>query len=108
MRFLQLAAENNCGPFFVAGSVPGINAKNYYCGTINRDGLTGLALDTSVDLSTPGSSWPKDEIGLDRTIILNSLEVSLDIGDYTLNSVTGTFKDRSRDMRELLPGELLW
>ena len=108
VRFLQLAAENNCGPFFTPGANPSITrARNYYCGTITRAGLTGLALDTSVDLSTPGASWPKDDMGLDRYVILNSLEISVDIGDYTLGSVTGTFKDRTRDMRELLPGELL-
>ena len=107
VRFLQLAAQNNCGPAFAPGSVPGITAKNYYCGTITRDGLTGLALDTSVDLSTPGASWPKNDMGLDRYINLNSLEISVDIGSYSLSSVTGAFKDRTRDMRELLPGELL-
>ena len=107
VRFLQLAAQNNCGPFFQAGSVPGITAKNYYCGTITRAGLTGLALDTSVDLSTPGASWPKDDMGLDRNINLNSLEINVEIGGYTLSSVTGTFKDDTTDMRELLPGELL-
>ena len=64
-------------------------------------------MDTSVDQSTPGASWPKDDFGLDRYVFLNSLEMSLDIGDYTLNSVTGTFKDRTRDMRDFLPGELL-
>lgn len=107
-QFLQLAAENNCGPFFAAGSVPGIRARNYYCGTLTRDGLTGLAVDTSVDMSTPGSSWPKDDMGLDRYILLNSLEVNVEIGDYTLSSVTGAFKDRTRDMREFLPGEFLF
>ncbi|WP_446831249.1 TonB-dependent receptor [Candidatus Foliamicus sp.] len=107
VRFLQLAAENNCGPFFAPGSIPGITARNYYCGTITRAGLTGLALDTSVDLSTPGASWPKDSMGLERAVNLNSLDVSVELGDYTLNSVTGTFKDDTQDMRELLPGELL-
>ena len=108
VRFLQLAAENNCGPFFTQESSPGITPKTYYCGTITRAGLTGLALDTSVNLSTPGASWPKDDMGLEREINLNSLEVNVDIGDYTLSSVTGAFKDRTKDMRELLPGELLF
>ena len=106
-RFLQLASQNNCGPFFVPGSVPGVTAKNYYCGTITRAGLTGLALDTSVDLSTPGASWPKDKMGLEREVNLNSLDVTIELGDYTVSSTTGTFKDKTQDMRELLPGELL-
>ena len=46
-------------------------------------------------------------MGLDRRINLNSLEVNIDIGDYSLSSVTGAFKDDTDDMRELLPGELL-
>lgn len=109
VRFLQLAAENNCGPFFsLDNAEAGITrARRYYCGTITRGGLTGTALDTSVDLATPGASWPKDDMGLDRYILLNSLDVNIDLGDYTLSSLTGTFKDRTRDMRELLPGELL-
>ncbi len=107
VRFLQLAAENNCGPFFSRDTVPGITPKSYYCGAITRAGLTGLAVDTSVDLSTPGASWPKDDMGLDRHINLNSLDINVEIGGYTLSSLTGAFKDDTAEMRELLPGELL-
>ena len=107
VRFLQLAAENNCGPFFSRDTVPGITPKSYYCGAITRAGLTGLAVDTSVDLSTPGASWPKDDMGLDRQINLNSLDINVEIGGYTLSSLTGAFKDDTAEMRELLPGELL-
>ena len=44
VRFLQVAAENNCGPFFTRESSPGITPKSYYCGTITRAGLTGTGV----------------------------------------------------------------
>lgn len=107
VSFLQLAERNNCGPFFDPSTAPDIRPTNYYCGTLSTDGLDALAVDTSVDLTAPGASWPKKDFGLTRSVNLNSLDIRVDVGGYTLSSLTGVFREDLENMSEQIPGELL-
>lgn len=46
-------------------------------------------------------------MGLDRTTELTTLNIDWDIGDYTLSSVTGRYREDTAELRELLTDELL-
>ena len=100
VRYMQLPSENNCGPW-------GVGDRNFYCGTLSRDGLPGQAIDTIVDSSIAGANWPKDSFGLEREVNLNSLEVTAELGDYTLSSLTGYVSEELERMRAFAPGQLL-
>ncbi|MCY4165780.1 MAG: TonB-dependent receptor [Gammaproteobacteria bacterium] len=100
VRYMQLPSENNCGPW-------GGGRSNFYCGTLSRDGLPNQSIDTTVDLSIAGANWPKDSFGLEREVNLNSLEVTAELGDYTLSSLTGYVSDEMERMRVFVPAQLL-
>ncbi len=98
--FLVKGEANNCGPF--DPTVP--RAADYYCGTLSRDLVSnGLSIDTS-DLV---DKRYKSELGVERFINMNTLEINVDIGDYTVTSVTGAYSENLQDMRELLTDEIL-
>ena len=111
---------NNCGPtinpndprFFDPADpqFAGVTPRSFYCGTLTTDLIPALGYDTTVDLTTPGSSWPTTEFGLERYVNLNSLTIEYDIGDYSLTSVTGAYNESfelMRDFQGYEPGTLL-
>ena len=100
VRYMQLPSENNCGPW-------GGGDRSFYCGTLTRAGLPGQSIDTSVNFGATGTSWPKDDLGLEREVNLSSLEVTAEFGDYTLSSVTGHVIDEQENMRVFVPAQLL-
>lgn len=100
-QFLIKGESNNCGPFDPA--VP--RAADYFCGTLSRDLVSnGVGIDTSdlVDKSL------KSELGLERFVNLTSLGIDIDIGEYTLSSVTGMYTENFAEMRELLTDEIFF
>ncbi len=101
VQFLVKGENNNCGPFTTNGVT---GTATYYCGTLTRDLISnGISIDTSpVEDMTY-----KDDMGLDRTTRLTSLNIDWDIGDYTLSSVTGQYSEDTEEMRELLTDEIL-
>ena len=99
--------KTNCGPFWDPANPPaefaGINVtpRSYFCGTLTADLLTDpLAIDTNVNVGAPGTSWPKTEYGLQRYLSLSTLNIDWDIGEYTLSSVTGSYKEKVDNMRD--------
>ena len=101
VQFLVKGENNNCGPFTTNGVM---GRSNYYCGTLSRDLITnGISIDTSPVEDTTY----KDDMGLDRTTQLTSLNIDWDIGGYTLSSVTGRYREDTEEMRELLTDEIL-
>ena len=100
VQFLVKGENNNCGPFTTNGVM---GTSNYYCGTLSRDLISnGIAIDTSPVEDTVY----KDNMGLDRTTELTSLNIDWDIGWYTLSSVTGQYREDTAELRELLTDEL--
>lgn len=101
VQFLVKGERNNCGPFTTNGVM---GRSNYYCGTLTRDLITnGIAIDTRPVEDTVY----KDDMGLDRTTELTSLNIDWDIGGYTLSSVTGRYREDTSELRELLTDEIL-
>ena len=101
VQFLVKGERNNCGPFTTNGVM---GRSNYYCGTLSRDLITnGIAIDTRPVEDTVY----KDDMGLDRTTELTSLNIDWDIGGYTLSSVTGRYREDTQELRELLTDEIL-
>ncbi len=101
VQFLVKGENNNCGPFTTNGVT---GSATYYCGTLSRDLISnGISIDTSPVADT---SY-KDDMGLDRTTELTSLNIDWDIGGYTVSSVTGQYREDTEEMRELLTDELL-
>ena len=101
VQFLVKGERNNCGPFTTNGVM---GRSNYYCGTLTRDLITnGIAIDTRPVEDTVY----KDDMGLDRTTELTSLNIDWDIGGYTLSSVTGRYREDTQELRELLTDEIL-
>lgn len=101
VQFLVKGERNNCGPFTTNGVM---GRSNYYCGTLTRDLISnGISIDTSPVADTTY----KDDMGLDRTTQLTSLNIDWDIGGYTLSSVTGRYREDTEEMRELLTDEIL-
>jgi len=101
VQFLVKGENNNCGPFTTDGVM---GRSNYYCGTLSRDLISnGISIDTSPLEDTTY----KDDMGLDRTTQLTSLNIDWDIGGYTLSSVTGQYREETEEMRELLTDEIL-
>ena len=101
VQFLVKGEKNNCGPFTTNGVM---GRSNYYCGTLSRDLISnGISIDTS----PPEDFVYKDNMGLDRTTELTSLNIDWDIGGYTLSSVTGRYREDTAELRELLTDELL-
>ena len=99
VQFLVKGENNNCGPF-------GTGTANYYCGTLTRDLISnGVSIDTSPLEDTS----IKSDLGLDRRISFNSLNVDWDLGGsgYTLTSVTGRYTEKTEELRELLTDEIL-
>lgn len=108
--FTTRSTDNNCGPFFDPATAPGVTPLPYFCGTLSTDLIPPLGYDTSVDLTLPGATWPTTEFGLERYVNLNSLEISYDIGEFTLTSVTGSYGEsfeHLRDFQGYAPGNLL-
>lgn len=101
VQFLVKGENNNCGPFTTNGVT---GTANYYCGTLSR-GLISNGI--SIDTSPPEDTVYKDNMGLDRTTELTSLNIDWDIGGYTLSSVTGRYREDTAELRELLTDELL-
>ncbi|MCY4156474.1 MAG: TonB-dependent receptor [Gammaproteobacteria bacterium] len=99
VRYMQLHGENNCGPW-------GGGRARYYCGTLSRDGLPNQSINTTVDLNIAGATWPKESFGLEREVNLNSLEVTAELGGYTLSSITGYVSEELERMRVFIPGQL--
>lgn len=104
-QWIVSGEDNNCGGAF---NTPGLNGtSSYFCGTLSRglveQGSRGLAIDTS----PPVSGALKSEMGLERFTNLTSLEVNVDIGDYTLTSVSGSFTESTANLRELITNEIL-
>jgi iron complex outermembrane recepter protein len=99
VQFLAKGEQNNCGPF-------GTGTATYYCGTLSRDLITN---GISIDVSPLLDNTYKDDLGLDRTTQLTSLNVDWDIGGsgYTLSSVTGRYRESTQEMRELLTDEIM-
>jgi iron complex outermembrane recepter protein len=98
-QFLAKGESNNCGPF-------GTGTATYYCGTLSRDLITnGISIDVSPLVDTTF----KDDLGLDRTTQLSTLNVDWDLGGsgYTLTSVTGRYRESTEEMRELLTDEIM-
>jgi len=101
VQFLIKGENNNCGPFTTNGVT---GTATYYCGTLSRDLISnGISIDTS----PPEDTVYKDNMGLDRTTELTSLNIDWDIGGYTLSSVTGRYREDTAELRELLTDELL-
>ena len=101
VQFLVKGENNNCGPFTTNGVT---GRSNYYCGTLSRDLISnGISIDTSPVEDTVY----KDDMGLDRTTELTSLNIDWNIGGYTLSSVTGRYREDTEEMRELLTDEIL-
>lgn len=101
VQFLVKGENNNCGPFTTNGVT---GTATYYCGTLSRDLISnGISIDTS----PPEDTVYKDNMGLDRTTELTSLNIDWDIGGYTLSSVTGRYREDTAELRELLTDELL-
>ena len=101
VQFLVKGENNNCGPFTTNGVT---GRSNYYCGTLSRDLISnGISIDTS----PPEDFVYKDNMGLDRTTELTSLNIDWDIGGYTVSSVTGRYREDTAELRELLTDELL-
>lgn len=101
VQFLVKGENNNCGPFTTNGVM---GRSNYYCGTLSRDLISnGISIDTSPLEDTTY----KDDLGLDRTTELTSLNIDWNIGGYTLSSVTGRYREDTEEMRELLTDEIL-
>ena len=101
VQFLVKGENNNCGPFTTNGVT---GTATYYCGTLTRDLISnGISIDTSPVVDT----IYKDDMGLDRTTELTSLNIDWDIGGYTFSSVTGRYREDTEEMRELLTDELL-
>ena len=97
--FLVKGESNNCGPFTTNGVT---GTADYYCGTLSADLISaGLSVDTS----PPADSTYKTELGLERFTNLTSLNVDIDIGDYTLSSVTGVFSEDTADFTVQIPNE---
>ena len=95
--FLLKGESNNCGPF-------GTGTDTYYCGTLSRDLISnGIAIDTS----DPPDTSAKTEMGLERFTDFHSLDINVDIGEYTITSLTGLYNEDSKDLRELLTDEFL-
>ena len=112
VSFLTDDSINNCGPFWDPADpnndpdLPAV-ARDYYCGTITRDLFPSeQVVDTSVNVGAPGTSWPKDDFGVERFVNINSLDISVDIGDYTVSSTTGYYTETNRNMWHFLPREL--
>ena len=101
VQFLVKGENNNCGPFTTNGVT---GSATYYCGTLNRDLISN---GVSIDTSPVADTVYKDDMGLDRTTELTSLNIDWDIGGYTLSSVTGQYREDTEEMRELLTDELL-
>ena len=101
VQFLVKGENNNCGPFTTNGVT---GTATYYCGTLTRDLISN---GVSIDTSPVADTIYKDDMGLDRTTELTSLNIDWDIGDYTLSSVTGRYREDTEEMRELLTDELL-
>ena len=101
VQFLVKGENNNCGPFTTNGVT---GTATYYCGTLTRDLISnGISIDTSPVVDT----IYKDDMGLDRTTELTSLNIDWDIGGYILSSVTGRYREETQEMRELLTDEIL-
>ncbi len=101
VQFLVKGENNNCGPFTTNGVT---GTSNYYCGTLSRDLISnGISIDTS----PPEDTVYKDNMGLDRTTELTSLNIDWEIGGYTLSSVSGRYREDTAELRELLTDELL-
>ena len=101
VQFLVKGENNNCGPFTTNGVT---GSATYYCGTLSRDLISN---GVSIDTSPVADTVYKDDMGLDRTTELTSLNIDWDIGGYTLSSVTGQYREDTEEMRELLTDELL-
>lgn len=101
VQFLVKGENNNCGPFTTNGVT---GSATYYCGTLTRDLISN---GVSIDTSPVADTIYKDDMGLDRTTELTSLNIDWDIGGYTLSSVTGRYREDTEEMRELLTDELL-
>ena len=101
VQFLVKGENNNCGPFTTNGVT---GTDTYYCGTLSR-GLISNGI--SIDTSPPEDTVYKDNMGLDRNNQFTSLNIDWDIGDYTLSSVTGRYREDTSELRELLTDELL-
>jgi iron complex outermembrane recepter protein len=99
VQFLAKGESNNCGPF-------GTGTATYYCGTLSRDLITN---GISIDVSPLEDTTFKDDLGLERTTQLSSLNVDWDIGGsgYVLTSVTGRYREQTQELRELLTDEIM-
>ena len=101
VQFLVKGENNNCGPFTTNGVT---GTATYYCGTLTRDLISN---GVSIDTSPLEDTTYKDDLGLDRTTELTSLNIDWDIGGYTLSSVTGRYRADTEEMRELLTDEIM-
>jgi iron complex outermembrane receptor protein len=103
-QFMIDGTENNCGPFFNTDTgVQGTN--NYYCGTLDRDLITG---GTQVDNSPLVDTQYADELGLKRETTFTSVNIDWDINGsgYVLSSITGAYKEETSEYKSQIIDEL--